>query len=87
MVDVSPRPLKDLDSVSPTRPAPVVAVTSNAQLANMLSDAYRDADALRRDLAVEPFCMSTTTMPKGSNSGPSYVLTASKHVKACVSCR
>lgn len=53
MMDVSPRPLKNPDSVSPAPAAPVVAVTSNAQLANMLSDAYRDVDALRRDLAVE----------------------------------
>ncbi|KIM42561.1 hypothetical protein M413DRAFT_119968 [Hebeloma cylindrosporum] len=52
MMDVSPRPqqLKN-DSGSPA-PAPVVA-NSNAQLANMLSEAYRDVDVLRRDLALE----------------------------------
>ena len=85
MMDISPHPLKNSESAM--SPAPVVPVTSTAQPANMLSDGYREADALRRDLAVEHFFMSTTTMPKGSNPGPSYVLTPSKHVKACMSCR
>jgi len=56
MMDVSPRPLKNTDSVSPAPAAPSLPHHSNAQLANMLSHAYRDIEALRRDLAVERKC-------------------------------
>ena len=53
MMDVSPRLQKKSDSVSPELHNPPVAVASNAQLANMLSDAYREVDALRVALAAE----------------------------------
>ena len=54
MMDVSPRPQqpKNSDSVSPT-PSPAVVATSNAQLANLLSESYREQETLRRDLAFE----------------------------------